>query len=87
MSEDKKDTKKEGSILTPKRTVKFFFINLFTLILASMLVWPFLDFAFQGFDTASYTWTWQSGILEPSIFALVFVCVEFIGWNFFHKDK
>lgn len=74
-----------NSILTPKRTPKYFFLNLFTLSVMAMLVWPFLDFAFKGFDTTVYTWTWQNGIMEPVIFGITFTCVEFICWNFFHK--
>ena len=83
MSEDKKNE----SILTPKRTVKFFFLNLLALFLAAMLIWPLMDLMFEGFDPSKYLWTWQNGILEPIIFAITFNIIEFLAWNFFHKDK
>lgn len=81
MSEDKKTE----SIFTPKRTVKYFFLNLTTLFLAAMLIWPLMDLMFKGFNTSEYLWTWQNGILEPAIFAIIFNIIEFVGWNLFHK--
>ena len=83
MSEDKK----KESIFTPKRTVKYFFLNFIVLFLAATLIWPLMDLMFQGFDPSKYTWTWQNGILEPAIFAIIFNIIEFIGWNAFHKKK
>ena len=81
MSEDKK----AESIFTPKRTVKYFFLNLTALFLAAMLIWPLMDLMFKGFNTSEYLWTWQNGILEPAIFAIIFNIIEFVGWNLFHK--
>lgn len=87
MSDTKQKNTKEESIFTPKRTVQYFFLNLIAFILAAMLIWPLMDLMFQGFDPSKYTWTWQNGILEPIAFGFTFTVIEFVCWNFFHKQK
>ena len=78
---------KQESIFTPKRTVKYFFINLITMAVMAMLIWPLLDMLFTKFDNSTYAWTVSGGIVQPCIFAVIITVIEFVFWNFFHKKK
>ena len=75
------------NILTPKRTVKYFFINLISMAVAAMIIWPLMDMLLTKIDSSTYSWTVRNGIIEPCIFAVIIVVVEFVFWNFFHKKK
>ena len=80
--------KNQDNILTPKRTVKYFFINFAALSVASMIIWPLLDWLFSKiFNDAYEGWTVMNGIVTPVIFSLIFTIVEFVFWNLFHKEK
>ena len=82
------DGKKEETIFTPKRTVKFFFVNLIVMGLVAMVIWPLMDMLFDSLWNGGYKgWTWQAGILEPWIFAVLITVIEFICWSFFHPEK
>lgn len=78
---------KETSIFTPKRTPSYFILTFVFTSIAAMVIWPLLDLLFSKIDGSEYTWTWINGILQPWIFGLVATIIEFIGWNFFHKQK
>ncbi len=83
MAKEEKET-----IFTPKRTVKFFFVNLIGMGLVAMVVWPLMDMIFDNVWNGGYDgWTWETGILGPWIFAVVITVLEFVFWNFFHPNK
>ena len=83
MAEGKKD-----NIFTPKRTVKYFIVNLVTMTVVAMIVWPLLDMLLENiFDGGYKGWDVQRGIIEPCIFAVIITIVEFVFWNIFHKKK
>lgn len=81
----KKEEKK--SIFTPERTFKFFIIDFLTIAIASIIIWPLLDLLFAAIRGNAFTWTVQEHILSPIIFAFIVTVVEFVFWNFFHKEN
>ncbi len=82
MAEEKKE-----NIFTPHRTVRYFFVNLITMAVVAMIIWPLMDMLFSKFENSTYTWTIRNGIIEPCVFAVIITAIEFIFWNFFHKKK
>ncbi|MBQ6394428.1 hypothetical protein IJH97_01605 [Candidatus Saccharibacteria bacterium] len=83
MAEEKKET-----IFTPKRTVKYFFIDLIIWMVAAMIIWPLIDIIFESiFDGGYKGWDVRRGIIEPGVFAVIIVAIEFLFWNSFHKKK
>lgn len=83
-----KEKETKENILTPKRTVKYFFITLVVLGITAMIIWPLMDMLFDNLFNDGYKgWTWQDGILGPWIFALIATVIEFVFWSFFHPDK
>ena len=81
-------TKEEKrSIFTPERTLKFFIIDFLAVSIASFVIWPLLDLLFAAIRGDNFTWTVQEHILSPIIFALIITVVEFVFWNFFHKEN
>ena len=78
---------KNTNIFTPRRTVSYFILTFVSISIAAMIIWPLLDILFSKIENNEYIWNWISGILQPWIFGLVFTIIEFICWNFFHKQK
>ncbi|MDO4753237.1 MAG: hypothetical protein Q4A36_03350 [Candidatus Saccharibacteria bacterium] len=78
---------KNTNIFTPRRTVSYFILTFVSISIAAMIIWPLLDILFSKIENNEYTWNWISGILQPWIFGLVFTIIEFICWNFFHRQK
>ena len=86
MTTNKKSSTKE-SIFTPKKTVTFFIVSVIGYSLAAMVIWPLLEFIFSKITNSEYSWTVIDGIVEPCIFGLVFTIIDFLAWDFFHKNN
>ena len=79
--EDKK------SIFTPERTPRFFIIESLAIAIASIILWPLFDLLFDSMRGNNFTWSVYEHLLSPIIFAIVITIIEFVFWNFFHKEN
>lgn len=81
-------TKKEKkNIFTPERTFKYFILNFVAVAIAGIIIWPLLDLLFEAMRGNSFTWTVYGHIISPIVFAFFVTVVEFVCWNFFHKEN
>ncbi len=79
---------KKTNILTPRRTVSYFFLEVITIGIAGMIIWPLLDLLLsKTIENKDFVWNVKDHIVEPLIFALLITIIEFIFWKRFHKEN
>ena len=78
---------KKTNILTPRRTVSYFFVEFIAIAIASFAIWPLIDLIFAGIEHKDFVWSIGSHLVSPLIFALLFTTAEFIFWKRFHKEN
>ena len=95
MATKKTETKKtevkkaeaKDTILTPKRTVKFFIVNVVVCSIIGMIIWPLLDIIFCGIFGHTFEYSVSDHIIQPVIAMVIVTIIEFVGWNFWHKKR
>ena len=76
------------SVLTPKRTVSYFFVSVIGIWIAGMIIWPLMDLFFSGvIEHKDFVWSVREHIVSPLIFSLIITIIEFVFWKFFHKES
>ncbi len=83
----KKTGNAEKNIFTPERNVRFFFVEFIGIFIAGLIIWPLIDFIMVSISGRSFAWTVGDHLVAPLIFALLITIVEFVFWNFFHREK